>query len=157
VLVVEDEAIIAMHLERVLEDAGWEVVGPVAHQLAALRLARREPLDAALLDLDLRGRSGAPVAEALVARGVPVVVLSGGRGGLPPGPLASVRRLQKPYRPRSWCGSWPPPPWPGLGLGHGRAPLLRPADRHALRLRAGPLGRTVRSGRRVPDLGVPLR
>ena len=99
VLVVEDEGIVAMHLERVLRDAGWEVVGPVAHQLAALRLARREPLDAALLDLDLRGESGAPVAEALVARGVPVVVLSGSRGGLPPGALANVRRLQKPYRP----------------------------------------------------------
>ena len=99
VLVVEDEAIIAMDLERVLEDAGWEVVGPVAHPVAALRLARREPLDAALLDLDLRGESGAPVAEALVARGVPVVVLSGSRRGLPPGPLAGVTRLQKPYRP----------------------------------------------------------
>ena len=99
VLVVEDEGIVAMHLERVLRDAGWEVVGPVAHPVAALRLARREPLDAALLDLDLCGRSGAPVAEALVARGVPVVVLSGSRGSLPPGPLASVRRLQKPYRP----------------------------------------------------------
>ena len=99
VLVVEDEGIVAMHLERVLRDAGWEVVGPVAHQLAALRLARREPLDAALLDLDLRGESGAPVAEALVARGVPVVVLSGSRRGSPAGSLAGVTRLQKPYRP----------------------------------------------------------
>ena len=98
VLLVEDEPIVAMHLERVLRDAGWEVVGPVAHQLAALRLARREPLDAALLDLDLRGESGAPVAEALVARGVPVVVLSGSRRGLPPGPLAGVTRLDKPYQ-----------------------------------------------------------
>ncbi len=99
--VVEDEAIIAMHLQTVLEDAGWEVVGPVAHAVAALRLARREPLDAALLDLDLRGESGAPVAEALLARGVPVVVLSGSRGGLPPGPLAAVTRLDKPYRPEA--------------------------------------------------------
>ena len=41
VLVVEDEAIIAMHLQTVLQDAGWEVVGPVASRLAALRLARR--------------------------------------------------------------------------------------------------------------------
>jgi DNA-binding response OmpR family regulator len=99
VLVVEDEAIVAMHLERVLERAGWEVVGPAAHQLAALRLAWREPLDAALLDLDLRGESGAPVAEALLARGVPVVVLSGSRRGSPDGALSGVTRLQKPYRP----------------------------------------------------------
>jgi CheY-like chemotaxis protein len=99
VLVVEDEAIVAMHLERVLERAGWEVVGPAAHQLAALRLAWREPLDAALLDLDLRGESGAPVAEALVARGVPVVVLSGSRRGLLTGAPGGVSRLDKPYRP----------------------------------------------------------
>ncbi len=99
VLVVEDEAIVAMHLERVLERAGWEVVGPAAHQLAALRLAWREPLDAALLDLDLRGESGAPVAEALVARGVPVVVLSGSRRGLLTGAPGAVSRLDKPYRP----------------------------------------------------------
>ena len=99
VLLVEDEPIIAMHLEAILRRAGWEVVGPVARQLAALRLARREPLDAALRDLDLRGESGAPVAEALVARGVPVVVLSGSRRGSPAGEPAGVTRLDKPYRP----------------------------------------------------------
>ncbi len=59
----------------------------------------REPLDAALLDLNLRGESGVAVAEALLARGVPVVVLSGSRRGSPAGPLAGVRRLDKPYRP----------------------------------------------------------
>ena len=37
------------------------------------------------------------MVEVLLARGVPVVVLSG--GGLPPGPLAAVTRLDKPYRP----------------------------------------------------------
>ena len=99
VLVVEDEAIVAMHLERVLEGAGWEVVGPAGQVDAALRLAWREPLDAALLDLDLRGESGAPVAEALVARGVPVVVLSGSRRGLLTGVPEGVSRLDKPYRP----------------------------------------------------------
>jgi DNA-binding response OmpR family regulator len=52
---------------------------------AVLCLARREPLDAALLDLDLRGRSGAAVVEALLARGVPVVVLSASRRGCRPG------------------------------------------------------------------------
>ena len=101
VLVVEDEAIVAMHLERVLEGAGWEVVGPAGQVDAALRLAWREPLDAALLDLDLHGRSGVPVGVALAARGVPVVVLSGSKGGQPPGPLAGVPRLDKPYRPEA--------------------------------------------------------
>jgi hypothetical protein len=57
-----------------------------------------EPLDAALLDLGLRGESGA--AEALQARWVPVVVPSGSpNGGMPPGPLTAVPRLHKPYRP----------------------------------------------------------
>jgi CheY-like chemotaxis protein len=101
VLVVEDEAIVAMHLEALLRGAGWEVVGPVGRADAALGLAGRESLDAALLDLDLRGESGVPVGEALAARGVPVVVLSAGRGGLPAGPLAAAPRVGKPYQPEA--------------------------------------------------------
>jgi DNA-binding response OmpR family regulator len=98
VLLAEDEVIIAIHLEEALGGAGWEVVGPVADVGSALGLAARERLDAALLNVGLRGERSFPVAEALAARGVPFVFLSGAAArNLPPGPLAAAPRLDKPY------------------------------------------------------------
>src|SRR5215213_6916651 len=54
-LVAEDEALIAMDVEAALRRAGWEVVGPVSRAADAARLAAREPLDAAVLDIGLGG------------------------------------------------------------------------------------------------------
>jgi DNA-binding response OmpR family regulator len=81
VLLVDDEALIAMDAEDVLIDAGYCVVGP-AHRLEfALKLAREAPLDAAVLDVNLAGLAVWPVADSLFARGIPFVLLTGfGRG-----------------------------------------------------------------------------
>ena len=98
VLVVEDEVIIAMLLEEALRDAGCVVVGPVPRVDKAIEAARAEPLDFALLDVNLAGEKVFPVAEVLVERDVPFVFLTGyGRSGLP---TAYARRptLAKPFR-----------------------------------------------------------
>ena len=76
VLVVEDELLIAMHLEHLLEQHGWRVLGPATTIAEALRLLAGQMPDVALLDLHLRGELAAPVAEQLQARGVPFVVVS---------------------------------------------------------------------------------
>ena len=55
ILVVEDEMLIAVMIEETLQDLGCVVVGPVAKLDAALRLARDEALDAAILDVTIRG------------------------------------------------------------------------------------------------------
>lgn len=98
VLVVEDEVIVAMQLEDLLSDMGCHVVGPACRLEDALELAEAGPLDAAVLDVNLNGRSVCPVAERLHARGVPIVYATGyglaGCKGLPEGPV-----LQKPYLP----------------------------------------------------------
>ena len=47
--------VIAMMIEEALQDLGCVVVGPVAKLDAALRLARDEVLDAAILDVTIRG------------------------------------------------------------------------------------------------------
>jgi DNA-binding response OmpR family regulator len=71
ILVVEDELVIAMALETALEDAGYAVVGPASTIPAAVALlAARRPA-AALLDVNLDGRSVVPLARRLVAVGVP--------------------------------------------------------------------------------------
>ena len=85
VLVVEDEALVAMLLDTILEDMGCTPVGPASNIDEGEALARDEAaLDAALLDVNVAGRQVFPVAAALKARGVPFVFSTGyGEGGLP--------------------------------------------------------------------------
>lgn len=85
ILVVEDEALVAMLLETMLEDMGFAPVGPVDDIDTALEVLRNDNrLDGALLDVNVAGREVFPVAEALKAKGVPFVFSTGyGEGGLP--------------------------------------------------------------------------
>jgi CheY-like chemotaxis protein len=69
VLVVEDQFLIAMDLQHLLEQHGWRVLGPALAVEEALRLLDGETPDVALLDVNLRGATVIPVAEALRARG----------------------------------------------------------------------------------------
>jgi DNA-binding response OmpR family regulator len=77
ILVVEDESLISMLLEMALQDEGSVVVGPAARVGEAIQLAEDEALDGAFLDVNLAGEAVFPVAEALTARGVPFLLLSG--------------------------------------------------------------------------------
>ena len=96
ILVVEDEALIAVMVEDMLVEMGGEVVGPAATIDDALALSREEMLDAAVLDVNVRGRRIDPVAEALMARGVPVLFATGyGEVRLASGAPATV--IDKPY------------------------------------------------------------
>lgn len=77
VLVVEDEAVVAMELTRVLTAAGAKVVGPAGTIEEALNLLDDQPIDRALLDVNLGGRPITPVALALSRRRIPFVYLTG--------------------------------------------------------------------------------
>lgn len=99
ILVVEDEALVAMLVEDALLDAGATVLGPVASVQEALVLLETETPDVAVLDLNLAGEVSTPVADVLAARGIPFVVATGyGADGLPPG-HANAPVLAKPYDP----------------------------------------------------------
>lgn len=77
VLVVEDEMLVAMSIEDALVEAGCEVVGPAATVEKALALVDGGGFDSAVLDMNLDGRSGMPVADALAGNSIPFLVLSG--------------------------------------------------------------------------------
>ena len=101
-LVVEDEALVAMLIEDILLDLDCIVIGPVGTVAQALALLRQEEIDGALLDVNLGGgeRSYA-VADALAARNVPFVFVTGyGEAGID-GRYAPATVLQKPFDPRS--------------------------------------------------------
>ena len=83
VLVVEDEALIAMLIEDMIHDSGGEMVGSAGKLTDAVDLARKAQADVALLDLNLAGALAYPVADVLRERGMPIVFTSGyGSAGL---------------------------------------------------------------------------
>lgn len=98
VLIVEDESLVAMLLETILEDMGCTPVGPAATIDEGLRMAADgEPVDAALLDVNVAGKQVFPVAQALKDRGVPFVFSTGyGESGLPD-EWRGQPTLQKPF------------------------------------------------------------
>lgn len=77
VFIAEDEPFIAFDLAATIEDAGGVVVGPAASVKEALALLENHPVDAAILDVNLSDRDVSPVAELLIARGVPIIFHTG--------------------------------------------------------------------------------
>lgn len=89
---------VAWALEDVLSDWGCTVVGPAAHVGKALAMLDAETIDMAVLDISLDGQMSYSVADALEARGVPFVFLTGySRDSLPNG-YQTCPMLQKPFR-----------------------------------------------------------
>jgi DNA-binding response OmpR family regulator len=100
ILVVEDETLLAVTIEEILQDLGCVVVGPVGRLDAALRSATDESLDAAVLDISIRGGMVYPVAEKLLSRGIPFIFVSGYGEWVLPETFADRPRVAKPFTVR---------------------------------------------------------
>jgi PAS domain S-box-containing protein len=96
VLLVEDESLIAMMMEQTLGDLGFEVVGPFGTVGEAIEAIEREPVDAAILDINLGGEMAYPVARILDAREVPFVFMTGYGPETLAVPFPNARIFQKP-------------------------------------------------------------
>ena len=98
ILIVEDEPLIAMMLEDFLEMLDKQACGVADCVATALALVERGGIDAAILDLNLRGgEKSTPVAEALAARGIPFVFATGGSGDSLDPRFADRPCLNKPF------------------------------------------------------------
>lgn len=102
VLVAEDEYFIAKGLARHLKAAGVEVIGPVPTVADAFRMLNIEDVDAAVLDINLRGDLVFPVADALISRGVPIVFATGYGSDAIPERYAAIARCEKPVEPETF-------------------------------------------------------
>lgn len=96
ILIVEDEALVAAMVADMLEELGAVVVGPAGTLDKGLELAREAEIDAAVLDVNLRGERVDPVAEVLAKRGIGFVFATG-YGAAPAGRWADTRTIDKPY------------------------------------------------------------
>jgi CheY-like chemotaxis protein len=84
ILVVTDEARLALDVQRFLRDAGYRAVGPAASANEAERLTSCCPIDGAVVDLQLEDGAAATVADRLAGSGIPFVWLTDiPFGGLP--------------------------------------------------------------------------
>jgi CheY-like chemotaxis protein len=77
ILVVEDEMLVLIMIEDMLADLGCTSVTSAATVDKALAMTNTQVFDAAILDINLNGHDSHPVAEALLARGVPFVYSTG--------------------------------------------------------------------------------
>ena len=96
-LIVEDEFQIGLDVHRLLSEAGFDVVGPIGTIEGALREARDNPFDVAVLDANLNGQHAGTVAESLIDRKVPFVVVSGYAREHLPLSMAHAPLLPKPF------------------------------------------------------------
>ncbi|MCY0389395.1 response regulator [Robbsia sp. Bb-Pol-6] len=99
ILIVEDDALIAMLLEDVVDLLGFTLAGSAATVPAALALlAEGVAVDAALLDINLAGQRVFPVADELVRRGIPFAFCSGyGEAGVDTAAYAGAPTISKPF------------------------------------------------------------
>lgn len=77
ILVVEDQAILALSLGDLLDSLGYRAVGPASTLAEAFALLDSRKIDGALLDRNLAGDSSAPLADMLTARGIPFAWATG--------------------------------------------------------------------------------
>ena len=100
ILIVEDELIIAWHIQATVESFGCFVSGPVSSVEAALELLRKSTSapEAALLDVNLQGTTVLPVAQECQLRNIPFVLITGyGRLPLVEPLLNNALRVRKPF------------------------------------------------------------
>ena len=100
ILVVEDEYFIASDIKRSLNKEGAVVVGPVGNLAGGLSLAE-EPIDAAVLDVNLDQAMSYPIADRLRTRSIPYMFLTGYDGWSMPAEYRDAARLAKPFPPQT--------------------------------------------------------
>ena len=96
VLIVEDDAIIAMELEDTLLEQGWDVVGPAPSVEQAVKLLEKTLPQIALLDYNLKSEETENLARRLLDLSIPVVFLSGDTNSISTDEFGSCSVLTKP-------------------------------------------------------------
>lgn len=104
ILVLEDEALIAMDIEMTLTRAGYENVSVHANSRSALAQIEQSTPTMALLDFNIgEGETSIPVAEKLKEAGVPFVFLTGytDAGGTMPEVIFEAKKVSKPFNAKA--------------------------------------------------------
>lgn len=103
ILIIEDEALVAMELRFVLEDLGYAVIGSAADARTARNLVKETEVDLALVDIHLSdGPTGVDLGRRLASEdGVTVLYMTANPGMLRSGVAGTIGVLSKPADERA--------------------------------------------------------
>ncbi len=102
ILIIEDEALVAMELRFVLEDLSHEVVATAADAKTARSVAAENDIDLALVDIHLSdGATGIDLGRDLAEQGVTVVFMTANPGMVRNGVAGTIGVLSKPTDERA--------------------------------------------------------
>jgi DNA-binding response OmpR family regulator len=97
-MIVEDEALVAMILRDVLQEKGYRVLNLTDRQDEALEVAKAEKPHLALVNIRLAGRDdGIELSEHLKALGIPVLLISGQVSRARSAKTVAIGSMPKPY------------------------------------------------------------
>lgn len=97
-MIVEDEALIAIALRDRLDDAGYHVLDLTDRRTEAVEVAKACKPDLALVNIRLAGHDdGIELAEQLKAMGIPVLLISGQVSRARSARTVAIASLPKPY------------------------------------------------------------
>jgi DNA-binding response OmpR family regulator len=97
-MIVEDEAMIAMDLRDELQEAGYRVLDLTDRQDDAIQVAKAERPDLALVNISLAGGDdGVELSRHLKAMEIPVLLISGQVSRASSAKTVAIGSMPKPY------------------------------------------------------------
>jgi DNA-binding response OmpR family regulator len=100
ILILEDEALVALEEEDLVRSMGYEVVGPVARLDVGMRIIESERIDGALLDVNLSGEETSfPLARELQRQIIPFLFVTGLTKAFVTNAFPGVPVVHKPFQP----------------------------------------------------------
>lgn len=97
ILIIEDSPLISVATEEILLASGYVPLGPAGNMASALALVENEEMDAAIVDLNIRGSKSFSLFSILARREIPFLIVSGYADWKMPDEWSSRPRLQKPF------------------------------------------------------------
>jgi len=101
IMIVEDEALVAMAARDLMTELGFSVVGPFSKMSEAISALKEGDIDAAILDVNLSGELVYPLADILATGGVPFIFATGYGAESIDRRFAKIPVLQKPIERRA--------------------------------------------------------
>jgi PAS domain S-box-containing protein len=95
-LLVEDEALVGMMMSDILVDLGFSIIGPFTRISDAMKVLGKETFQAAILDINVRGDMVYDLADAVLARNIPIVFVTGYSSEAIEERFKTIPVLQKP-------------------------------------------------------------
>ena len=110
ILVIEDDFLVAEILTEMLEEAGATILGPIGWRDEALAFVNHDStrFDTVVLDINLHGQPSYPIADALIARDIQFVFMTGYGAGALEAAYRGYPRCEKPFEQKALLAALAP-------------------------------------------------